>query len=92
MKDPKNLTIATLCITAVILMLGLVMITTRPAVVQAGEVSSYGGDFTVTVGGITRDTEMLYIIDNTTQRLLVYGINRANGKAVIADKAELAVP
>jgi hypothetical protein len=85
----KNLAIAVLSITAVILFVGLIIVNVAPQTAQASNVSSYGGDFTITVGRVTRDQEILYVLDNVTQRLLAYGINRRNGAVIILDKADL---
>ena len=87
--DSKNYAIGVLAITAVILLVGLIWVNTAPQPALASEVSSYGGDFTVTVGRITRDTELLYVVDNTTERLLVYGIDRRSGAISVLDGTEL---
>ena len=88
--DSKTFAIGVLSITAVILLVGLVVVSALPQPAVASNVSSYGGDFTITVGRVTQDTELLYVVDNTTQRLLVYGIARKSGAVAILDKAELA--
>ncbi len=90
-SNTKNLAIGLLTITAVILTVGVILTgsaATKPA--YAGNVSSYGGAFTVTIGRVTRDAELIYLVDNTTERLLVYGLNRRSGKSAILDKAELS--
>lgn len=86
----RNLAIGVLSITAVILFVGLIIVSVMPRTAVASDVSSYGGDFTITVGRVTRDTEVLYVLDNVTQRLLVYGISRKNGAVDILDGADLA--
>jgi hypothetical protein len=88
--DSRNFAIGVLVVTAVILLVGLVVVTTLPQRAVASNVSSYGGDFTVTVGKVTRDTELLYVLDNVTQRLLVYVIARKTGEIAITDMRELA--
>jgi hypothetical protein len=87
--DSKNLTIGVLSLTAVALLVSLIAVHGVPRAAVASEVSAFGGDFTVTVGRVTRDTELLYVVDNTTERLLVYGVDRKTG-LMIHDKAELA--
>jgi len=88
--NSQNLAIAVLSITAVILFVGLVVVNVQPAPVAASDISVSGGDFTVSVGRVSRDTDGLYVIDNVSQRLLVYGINRQSGAINVLDKAELA--
>ncbi len=90
-SNAKNMAIGVLSITAVILLVGIIIVSSpaaKPA--YAGNVSSYGGDFTVTIGRVTRDAELLYLVDNTTERLLVYGLQRKTGKTAILDKSELS--
>ncbi len=87
--ESKNLAIGVLSITAVILLVGLIVINVLPAPARAGEASAIGGDFTVTVGRVTQDTELLYVLDNVTQRLLVYGFGRKTGAVAITDKQDL---
>lgn len=88
--DTKNFAIGVLAITATILLVGLVIVHTAPRPAFASEVSSYGGDFTITVGRVTRDSELLYVVDNTTERLVVYGIDRRTGIISIQDFAEIS--
>lgn len=88
--DAKTFAIGVLSITAVILMVGLMLVGTAPRTATASEVSTIAGDFTLGVGQVTRDTELLYVIDNVTQRLLVYGFNRRTGESAIVDKTELS--
>ncbi len=89
-SNAKNLTIGFLLLTAVILFVGIMLVSATPKPAQAGNVSSYGGAFTVTIGRVTRDAELIYLVDNTTQRLLVYGLQRRSGKVAILDKSELS--
>ncbi|NOX57710.1 MAG: hypothetical protein GXP29_02485 [Planctomycetes bacterium] len=89
-SSAKNIAIGSLSITAVILLVGILLVNAIPAPVQAGSVSSYGGDFTVTIGRVTRDAELIYLVDNTTERLLVYGLQRKTGRVAILDKAEIS--
>ena len=90
-SNAKNISNGVLTITAVILLVGIILVgSTATNSAYAGNVSSYGGDFTVTIGRVTRDAELIYLVDNTTERLLVYGLNRKTGKSAILDKSELS--
>ena len=88
--ESKNLAIGVLSITAVILLVGLIVVNVLPTPAHASEASAIGGDFTVTVGRVTQDTELLYVLDNVTQRLMVYGFNRKTGAVFIVDKQDLS--
>jgi len=87
--ESKNLAIGVLSVTAVILFVGLLIVNTRPQPAYASNVSASGGDYTLTVGRAAPDTELLYVIDNVTQRMVVYVINRATGGIEILDGMEL---
>ncbi|HRX85570.1 MAG TPA: hypothetical protein P5572_11180, partial [Phycisphaerae bacterium] len=87
--ESRNLAIGVLAIIAAVLLVGLIIVNVQPQPAYASNISSNGGDFTVTVGRITRDTEVLYVLDNVTQRLLVYTINRTTGAIDMMDGAEL---
>lgn len=87
--NSRNLAIGVLSITAVILLVGLIMVNVSPTPALASEASSLGGDFTITVGRVTNDTELVYVLDNVTQRLLAYSIARKTGAVAIVDKLDL---
>ncbi len=87
--DSSTFLVGILAVTATILFVGLLVVGNSPAPAFASEVGSLGTDFSVTVGQVTRDTEVLYVVDNVTQRMMVYQIDRKNGTIIIQDKAEL---
>lgn len=87
--DSKNFTIGVLSITAAVLLVGLIVVNVRPAPAIGAETSALSGDFTISVGRVTQDTEALYVIDNITQRMLMYGITRKTGEVGIVDQLEL---
>ena len=70
--DSKNLTIGVLSITAVILLVGVVIIGTRPAPAVASGMTADGGDYVLTVGQLHTNSELLYIIDAGANKLAVY--------------------
>ena len=78
--DNKTYAIGVLSITAVILLVAVLIISSSTPAARAGEISSVAGDFTISVGHATNDSELLYIVDNTTERMCVYGVNRKTGK------------
>jgi hypothetical protein len=87
--DSRNLAIGVLAITAVVLLVGIIVINIQPPPALAGNISSYGGDYTLTVGRVADDTEVLYVLDNVTQRLVIYVINRNSGVVDMLDGFEL---
>ena len=88
--DKKTFAIGILSITAVILFVALLLTHAWIPAAYAGEISAVSGDFTITVGRVTRDTELLYVVDNTTQRMCVYGLNRRSGKVALLQKMPIA--
>jgi len=84
--DKKTFAIGILSITAVILFVALLLTQAWAPPAYAGEISTVAGDFTISVGKVTRDTELLYVVDNTTQRMCVYGLARRTGKVALLQK------
>ena len=76
--DPKNFTIGILSTTAVILLVGLLVIHNRPQPAYASGMNAQGGDYLLTTGQLQDSEELLYIIDARAQRMIVYrfDINR----------------
>ncbi|MFQ5590809.1 MAG: hypothetical protein ACE5HE_06590 [Phycisphaerae bacterium] len=71
--DPKDLTIGVLSTTAVILIVGIVIIHSRPEPAMASGMTASTGDYVATVGTVsTDDEELLFVIDATQQKLNVY--------------------
>lgn len=89
--NAKDLAIGVLSITATILLVGLVIVHATAPPARASSTSVYAGDFTVTAGRVTRDSELLYVVDNFSRRFLAYTVDRRSGRITIADKAELGV-
>ncbi len=74
--DPKNFTIGVLSTTAAILLVGVVIVQSRPQPVRASGMTASGGEYVLTVGrDISGDQELLYVIDSGTQRMVVYRFN-----------------
>ncbi len=87
--DRKDLAIGVLSVTAVMLLVSVVVVQTCAVPAQAAAVSVYSGPFTVVPGRVSRDSELIYVLDNVTQRFLAYAIDRRTGRLTIMDKAEL---
>lgn len=71
--DKRDFTIGVLSITAVILLVGLIMVNTaaRPAFADAG-VGVESGDYVLATGAHRIDEDLLYVVDCVAQRLIVY--------------------
>lgn len=74
--DTRNFTIGVLSTTAVILLVGLIVIQTRPGYAYASGMTATGGTYRMTVGSPTvGDEELVYITDRKTKRLVIYRFN-----------------
>lgn len=89
--DTKNFAIGILSTTAVMLLVGVLIIASRPGPVFASGMTARGGDFTLTVGSdASGDEEFVYVIDAPTQRMLVYRFNSNRHEIEIVQGIELA--
>lgn len=73
--DKRDFSIGVLGITAVILLVGLVVVNTQPqpALGFAGSgVGVESGDYVIASGSYRVDEALLYVIDSVAQRLIVY--------------------
>ena len=76
--DAKNFTIGILSTTAVILLVGLFVIHSRPEPTYASGMNAQGGDYLLTTGQLQDSEELLYVVDAQSRRMIVYrfDINR----------------
>jgi hypothetical protein len=76
--DAKNFTIGILSTTAVILLVGLFVIHSRPEPSYASGMNAQGGDYLLTTGQLQDSEELLYVVDAQNRRMVVYrfDINR----------------
>lgn len=80
--DQKNFAIGVLSTTAAIMLVGLVLIGSQPATVDAAGMTASGGEYIMTIGTTPQtDEEYLYVIDTGMQKMLVYRFD-ANKAAV----------
>ena len=71
--DSKNFTIGVLSTTAAILLAALLIIQTRPQTARADGMTILSGDYSISVGAVTRnDEDLLYIIDSPQELLNTY--------------------
>ena len=71
--DSKNFAIGVLSTTATILLVGVVLLYSRPDDVRADGMTASGGGYIVTVGSLTQnDEELVYVIDASTDKMIVY--------------------
>lgn len=80
--DQKNFAIGVLSTTAAIMLVGVALVTSRPAPVMAAGMTATGGDYIISVGTSPQtDEEYVYVVDVPSQKMVVYRFD-AN-KAVV---------
>jgi hypothetical protein len=91
MTDSKNFAIGVLSTTAAILLVGLVITHSRPAPALASGMAASGGDYILTVGGTTQvDEQYLYVVDSTTEKMIVYRFDSSRGQIDIVQGMDLS--
>jgi len=71
--DSKNFAIGVLSTTATILLVGVILVHSRSNEALADGMTTSGGGYVVTVGNLTQhDEELVYIIDASTDKMVVY--------------------
>jgi len=88
MKDPKNLTISLLCVSAAILATILVLLHTSTPV-QADS-PARGGDYIMITGAVSNSLDLLYVIDLATLRVNTYAFNASKDQMLLKDQTNLA--
>ena len=89
--DSKNFTIGILSTTAAILLVGVLIIHSRPAPVLASGLTATAGDYVLTVGTFTlNDEEYVYVIDAPEQKMIMYRFDVARGSIEVSDHKDLA--
>jgi hypothetical protein len=92
MMNAKDFAIGILSTTAVILLVGVVIMNTRPEPVRAdGMTTSTGGDYVLTVGGVSIvDEECLYVLDAPAQKLIAYRFDAGRQQIEIVQGIDLS--
>ncbi len=89
--DSRNLAIGILSTTAMILLVGLLIIHTRPQQVMAAGMTTTNGDYAMTVGVASQNNEeVVYIIDAPMQRLIAYTFDAGRREIGVVDAIDLA--
>ena len=68
----KDLAIGVLSTTAIILLVGLILVHTRPEPAYGFGMNAQGGDYLLTTGQLQPSLELLYVIDAAEDKMLVY--------------------
>ncbi len=88
--DSKDLAIGILSTTAAILLVGLLILNTRPEPAWADGMTTTGGGYVVTVGSATPDEEYVYVLNSPAERLIAYRFNSSNQQIEVAQGIDLS--
>jgi hypothetical protein len=86
----KDLTIGVLSTTAVILLVGLILLHAQPERVYASGMGARGGDYIVVTGAIWEQSEFLYVFDASEQKLMVYAFDVQRDQVIPSGPADLS--
>ncbi len=70
--NSKDLAIGVLSTTAVILLVGILLVHSQPAPVYASGMGDSGGDYVLLSGALFDQEEILYVVDANQNRMLTY--------------------
>lgn len=88
--ESKNFAIGILSSTAIILLVGLLVIHSRPEPAMAFGMTASGGEYLLTVGAMqTRDEELVFVIHARTNKMNVYRFNVARADIERVDEIDL---
>ncbi len=89
--DQKNFAIGVLSTTAVIMLVGLVLVTSRPEPALAAGMTATGGDYIMSVGTTPQtDEEYLYVVDVPAQKMIVYRFDANKAAVDVIQAVDLA--
>lgn len=89
--DRGSFAVGLLSVTAVMLLVGIVIVQMMPETVRADGMTVSGGDYMMTVGALTdTDEDYVYIIDIPSSKLAVYRFDISSSQIQIIQGIELA--
>ena len=89
--DSRNFAIGVLSTTATILLVGLFVIHSRPATVQASGMTVSGGAYTMTVGrDPSGDQDYVYVLTGPSKRIVAYRFDAGRQRIEIVQGIDLA--
>ena len=88
MNDTKNVTIAALCVSATILATVLILMQSSGGPALAATPAA-AGEYVMLTGKITRDRELLYVVDLRAQKINAYEFDRRDNVIERKDQLDL---
>lgn len=89
--NSKDMTIGILSTTAVMLLVGIMIIHSRPESALASGMTASGGDYVMSVGSVSiNDEELLFVIDRVADKMIVYRFDARRLQLQINQRVNLA--
>lgn len=89
--DRRDFAIGILSTTSIILLVGLVVIHSRPAPVQADGMTVRVGEYNMTVGALNQVNEdIVYVVDGAAQKMIAYRFDVTTKEIEILSGIDLA--
>ncbi len=89
--NSKDVTIGVLSTTAVILLVGVMIIHSRPESALASGMTASGGNYVLSVGSVSiNDEELLFVIDRVADKMIVYRFDAGRRQLQINQRVNLA--
>ncbi len=89
--NSKDMTIGVLSTTAVMLLVGIMIIHSRPEPAVASGMTVSGGDYVMSVGSNSiKDEELLFVIDRVADKMIVYRFDPGRRQLQINQQVNLA--
>lgn len=91
LMDSKNFAIGILSTTAVILLVGLLLLNGDPAPAWGSGMTTDAGDYVLSVGRYeSEDEELVYVIDTPSEKLIAYRFNGGRQRIEVVQGIDLS--
>ena len=87
--DSKNFAIGVLSTTAVILLVGVLIIHSQSSPAHAAGMTTAGGKYVMTVGAIEPAEDLVFVINSTAQKMHMYRFNVGQSKIQRVERVDL---
>ncbi|MCH7994324.1 MAG: hypothetical protein IIB57_07755 [Planctomycetes bacterium] len=87
--DSKNFAIGVLSTTAVILLVGVLIIHSQSSPARAAGMTTEGGKYVMTVGAIEPAEDLVFVINATAQKMIIYRFDVGRSRIVRVERVDL---
>ncbi len=87
----KDLAIGVLSTTAVILLVGLILLNAQPQPAYASGMGDRGGDYIAVSGAMWAQQELVYVFNTAENKMIVYRFDQQKDRIIASPAADLSV-